>query len=296
MKQGRGPAWVVLCLFAASIFAVGCPYRRPKPEDASFTDAERWLFHVLFKMRVSRRPDGATSAGLTAGYMPCGGCPGGSDAYVFSQYMLTLATAHHDLLKDDATYARRFSEFEADVISRLGLRSSFAEGSRVVYAEGVRRRIFDAILARAVRSPIAHVPPPFSEYDENGARETPFASGVDLFGSPSDAQASVRPFHYCSGTGGITISGGDVDPYVRAHNRLRRHDREYAKRFNEVVVPLVERAEKADRFDFETTAKITDDLRRALVEAGIAERIERRVEKEAAKDETEAGASGVRAN
>ncbi len=39
-----------------------------------------------------------------------------------------------------------------------------------------------------------------------------------------------------------------------------------------------------DRLDFEATAKITDDLRRALVEAGIADRIQRRVDTEVSKE------------
>ena len=44
------------------------------------------------------------------------------------------------------------------------------------------------------------------------------------------------------------------------------------------MASLSDRAEKADRFDFEATAKITDDLRMALVESGIADRIQRRVD------------------
>ena len=267
---------ILLCVSALSL--ASCCRRLDAGADAAFTPAERWNLRFFFRGHVKGFTDGHTSVHLNES---CFGCPNpesGED--IFGCYGLRLVNAHRELLLEDETYAERFRLLETYAVSRIGLRATERQGCDWVYPEALRLGIYHDLLKRAGPLPFAEIPqlyaslPPCED-------DQPFFHFVD-WGAPDDVPPSIQPFHYCSGAGGITISGTLADPHVRAHFWLYRHDPSYEEAYDRVVAPFVDRAEAVDPLDIEATAKITTDLRRALVEAGIAERIERRVESERA--------------
>ena len=268
----------MLCVSALHL--PGCCRKLDPRADAAFTPAERWNLRFLFHLQVRRYSDGDTSTFLVTRIFACldTRIEGQTEEQIFDCYSRRLAEAHNALLLEDESYAKRFQALERYAVSRIGLRATERQGCDCVYPEALRLGIYRSLLNRAGPLPFDEVPPEFAPYPPCTV-EAPFATFRD-WGLPDDAPPSIRPFHYCSGAGGITISGTLADPHVRAHFWLYRNDPSYEEAYDRVVAPFGDRAETVDPLDIEATAKITDDLRRALVEAGIADRIQRRVDAE----------------
>ena len=255
---------------------------------AAFSPAEEYLLRGLFSMTVTRRFDGTTSASLGPTFWGWAPARVEDEEEIYHRYRKRLFDAHYALVQEEQSYAERFKCLEDLVIARIGHRSSHRQGCECVYPAALRLGIYRDLLKRVGPLPFTDVPPSFAGYDPCGSDdEEPFASFYDE-AVRDDTPAGARPFHYCSGTGGITISGGLTDPHVRAHFWLYRNDPSYEEAYDRVVAPFVERAAEVDPLDIEATAKITDDLRRALVESGIADRIQQRVDTEVSKEKGQA--------
>jgi hypothetical protein len=75
---------------------------------------------------------------------------------------------------------------------------------------------------------------------------------------------------------GPTISASESDPYLLAHRELYERDVTFRERYNSLMRGFEDKAAALDPFDLPGTARLTHDLREALIKAGIAEQIEKR--------------------
>jgi len=174
----------------------------------------------------------------------------------------------------------------AEALERLGgdTRISYREGRKIVYPIFPRACIYHEIFARLGPPEVTDDPYYGGKDDPRtwGPEDSPFFS-VDYVEAPT-WPASVMPFHYCAGTGGLAVSGGEDEPHVRAMPWLEEHDPGFRRDREEVLRKVAPEAEKVDPLDVEAGNRVTEPWRRLLVEGGdhsLAARIEARVREEA---------------
>jgi len=235
--------------------------------DEAFSSLDR---HWLIQMFLLRYNPEATSTDQAKLITQCPSMYGiGSDHHFFAYFARCreLQNAHITLRAKDGEYTRSLEQVRDDILGTQGLLATEREGRSAMYAlllqEGILQKIIDeAPYAGATTIPDDGVLDPW------GSDERPFANGIDTGYLDPTLPKSVLPFHYCGE--GIKISGGAENPFVEVHNDRYKNDPRYRINFNRTVQPFVDRAEKLSAFDFVGQAELTRDLRRALVDAGIA--------------------------
>ncbi len=242
----------------------------------------------LFKGRVRVFPDGRREIDLMRTWPSSYGIDPVTrrDYYEIVLHAQKAAEAHKELLQVDPDYRARWEEASRKALSMLphGTHVSYATANRIVYPVLLRACIYENIFSR-IGHPKVKDHPYYDGKDDPriwGPEDSPFFS-VDYVEAPT-WPASVMPFHYCAGTGGLAVSGGEDEPHVRAMPWLEEHDPGFRRDREEVLRKVAPEAEKVDPLDVEAGNRVTDLWRRLLVEGGdhsLAARIEARVREEA---------------
>ena len=188
-----------------------------------------------------------------------------------------LYDAHEALVQEDSAYKRRFAELEGQLVAELGYYATQRDGRMRVHTLFSVGDVYQDILKKAGPTSL-HDIPESAQNDRWGSCARPYAYGV-ASEDVETVRESVVSFHYCSGMReqdghGITISGGQASPYVRAHNALYETNPNYQKVFDKVISTFVERARTVDPMDFAGAAAVTRDLRGALIREGVADALE----------------------
>jgi len=242
---------------------------------------DSWLLPTIFNFQL----DENNKLKLVPVYLAYGALPVGSPMRIVAERGKDYFLAHSALEKEDPQYAVAFAGLERDAIETLGPRATLRTGREYIYREALTRGIYTKLvtkLLQMVGAPtIDTLPPPFDKADRFGIDSLPFTSSYS--GDLDNFPESVLPFHYCSGMAsgdshGITISGGKSgNLFVRAHQQLLTTDESYGDRYNQILTTFIDRASRVDPFDPVATSTITRDFRRALIDAGLSDKITKQV-------------------
>lgn len=257
------------------------PTTPPAFTDETFTPADKYLFIELFRHQVIFDEQGSV---LASALIPRHRALVNvermtPDFRAFLERARDLFEAHVALMHDDPDYREsRFGPVSRDLIASLGEKPSQRQGRTAAYAKLLAAGVYHRILERAGRSSVVAVPA-IMPADPWGSDSAPYATAGDRMAANETFPASVLMFCYCAGVRdaggtGLTISAGTDNLYRRAHEWLLVADAAYSQKFRQTLDPYVERAAVLDPMDIYAAAALTRDLRKALVSAGFAARIQ----------------------
>ena len=273
---------VFAAMLCAGTRALGAPQAILKLGDAShhpfMASVDRKILIEMFHARLYLAGDGSPERMNVVPGSPS--MYGISEEHPLYEYFIRwrqLYDAHLDLLKTDSSYAERFREIEARLVQELGYYASQRDGRTRANSMLVSAGLLTRIIRHAPESAITAIPADASN-DPWGSSSRPYAHGISVEDLVV-VRDSVMPFHYCDGMRdqnghGITISGGDENPFVNAHQYLLRSNESYRELFQRTMAPFMARGRELDVMDFPGASGLTREMRDALVASGIADAIE----------------------
>jgi len=233
-------------------------------DDQAWSEADKVIAVGLFSGQILVYPGGGEEARIVAGWPSSFGIDPAEHPVVYAlvKRAQKAATVHRKLLESDRSYRLRWDRAVRDVLDAIGSRHDLSrrQGTRILYPVFLRACIYEDIFARLG-------PPEVTDDPHYDGKNDP----------------AVMPFHYCAGTGGLTVSGGTDEPHVRAMLWLKEHDPEFRRDWEEVLRKVAPEAEKVDPLDAEAGNRVTAFWRTLLLQGGeksLAARIEARVREE----------------
>lgn len=289
-SRPRGvPALAGAVALAVLALVAGCA-SVPRPAgctDDDFTEVDKAIAIDLFQPSIWTYPNGHREEFILGTFpSPLGIDPENRPRdWACSMRATAAFEEHYRLIEVHHGYRVRWERAAAQLLERLGgdTRISYREGAKILYPVFLRACIYHDIFA-ALGPPEVTDHPWYDGKDDPkiwGSATSPFFS-FDYIDGPS-WPPSVLPFHYCAGTGGLTVSGGEDDPWVRAMVWLKRHDRRFRRDWEDVLRRVAPLAEQVDPLDVEAGRRVTAAWRQLLLEGGrnsLAARIEARAEAE----------------
>ena len=277
---------IVLSTALALLVLSGCASVHRHCDDRDFSEVDKVIATGLFGGTIVEYPDGSSSKQISERWPSSFGIDQQKAPVEWACTMRAQAAAkmHRKLLEEDPDYRRRWNAVVREVLPLLNRRTSLPDGERILYPRMLAACIYHDIFARL--GPPTYEDDPFYNGKDDprmwGVPTSPFFF-IERLDEPS-WPASVQPFHYCSGTGGLTVTGGDAEPHVRAWKWLMAHDERFRADWERVLAVVAPEARRVDPLDTAAARRVTDHWRRLLLEGGeesLAARIEARVREEA---------------